>query len=226
MTTLRIVAIDGPAASGKSSTAAQVAAALGLAHIDSGSLYRAVTWVALESQLEDPGQIVAAASAHPISLDRVGGELQVHAAGHPIDAAIRDARVTARVSAVSAQPLVRDWVNDLLRTAAAASGGAVVDGRDIGTVVFPRAPLKIFLTATPATRAKRRLLQRGHEAETNELAQEAALLEERDRLDSSRAIAPLRPAADAIVLDTTGLTIAAQIARILALARDRGLSTG
>jgi len=224
--TPRIVAIDGPAASGKSSTAAQVAKALELAHIDSGSLYRAVTWVALEAQLEEAGQIVAAASSRPITLKRVGGELLVHAAGRPIDLAIRDAEVTARVSAVSAKPLVRDWVNDLLREAAAASGGAVVDGRDIGTVVFPGAPVKVFLTATPGTRAKRRLLQRGDEVDSADLAREAALLEERDRLDSARVVAPLRPAADAVLLDTTELTIEAQVARILALARDRGLSAG
>jgi cytidylate kinase len=222
----RIVAIDGPAASGKSSTAARVAASLGLVHIDSGSLYRAVTWVALQGRLDDPAGIVAAARARPITLQRVGQELLVHAGGQPIETAIRDAQVTANVSAVSAKPLVRDWVNDLLRGAAAASGGAVVDGRDIGTVVFPGASLKVFLTATPAARARRRLLQRGNAADPEVLTGEAALLQERDRLDSSRAVAPLRPAADAVVLDTTELTIEGQVARILALARDRGLSAG
>lgn len=226
MSPSRIVAIDGPAASGKSSTAGLVAKALGLSHIDSGSLYRAVTWVALRTHLEDPAEIVAEASACPITLKRVGQELLVHAADQPIDAAIRDAAVTGHVSAVSAMPVVRDWVNDLLRQAAAGAGGSVVDGRDIGTVVFPDAPLKVFLTATPAARAKRRLLQRNVEVDQEDLAREAILLEERDRRDSSRAVAPLRPAADAVLLDTTALTIEAQVARILALARDRGLSAG
>ena len=226
MITPRIVAIDGPAASGKSSTGARVARTLGLAHIDSGALYRAVTWVALEARLDDPEGIVAAARARPITLEPVGQELRVHAGGRPIEAAIRGADVTAHVSAVSAMPLVRNWVNDLLRGAAATSGGAVVDGRDIGTVVFPAAPLKVFLTATPAARAKRRLLQRGTDVDPGVLAREAMLLAERDRRDSSRAIAPLRPAADAVVLDTTALTIEAQVAQILALARDRGLSPG
>ncbi len=226
MTPPKIVAIDGPAASGKSSTASRVAMALGLAHIDSGSLYRAVTWIAIESQLDLPAAIVAAARARRITLDRVGAELLVHAGGKPIDEVIRGADVTAHVSAVSAMPLVRNWVNDVLRGAVAKSGGAVVDGRDIGTVVFPGARLKVFLTASPATRAKRRLQQREGEVDSEVLASEASLLEERDRRDSSRAVAPLRPSADAVVLDTTTMTLAEQVAQILALARERGLSEG
>ena len=140
MNTPRIVAIDGPAASGKSSTAALVANVLGLAHLDSGSVYRAVTWIALESGLDRPEAIAAAAEACPITLETVGRELAVHAAGRVIETAIRSAEVTAHVSAVSAMPLVRDWVNRLLRTAVLQAGGAVVDGRDIGTVVFPGGP--------------------------------------------------------------------------------------
>ena len=226
MTGPRIVAIDGPAASGKSSTAARVAGALGLAHIDSGSLYRAVTWVALESRRKDAQGIVAAATALPVTMRRVGQDLVVFAADRPLGATIRSAAVTAHVSEVSAMPLVRDWVNAVLRRTAAEADGAVVDGRDIGTVVFPESPLKVFLTATPAARAARRLLQRSGEVDPGGQAQEEALLERRDRLDSSRPVAPLRPATDAIVLDTTELTIEAQVARILELARSRGLSAG
>jgi cytidylate kinase len=203
-----------------------VAARLHMAHLDSGSLYRAMTWVALSSDLEDPLDIVAAAEASPITLERAGDELLVHAGGKPVAAAIRDARVTANVSAISALPEVRDWVNRLIRRAAAEPGGAVVDGRDIGTVVFPEAPLKVFLTATPAARAGRRLLQRGTTVDPEELARETALLEERDRRDSSRAVAPLRPADDAIVLDTTRLTLEEQVGEITALAAGRGLSVG
>ncbi len=226
MTTPRIVAIDGPAASGKSSTAALVANALRLAHIDSGAVYRAITWVALQGQLDDPQGIVAAANASAVTLQRVGQGFLVFAAGRPIGEEIRRGDVTARVSAVSAMSPVRDWVNNRLRSAAREAGGAVVDGRDIGTVVFPAAPVKVFLTATPAARARRRLLQRAGEVDQEELAREAALLEERDRRDSTRAVAPLRPAADALVLDTTDLTMEAQVAAIIALAGHRGLSAG
>lgn len=226
MTTPRIVAIDGPAASGKSSTAGLVANVLGLAHIDSGALYRAITWVALHEHLDDPIGIVAAADARAVNLHRVGKELVVFADGRPMGEAIRRTEVTAQVSAVSAMPAVRDWVNDRLRRAVMDSGGAVVDGRDIGTVVFPAAPLKVFLTATPAARARRRVLQRGTEVDPEDPARETALLEERDRRDSTRAVAPLRPAVDAVVLDTTDLTIEAQVAKIVELAGNRGLSVG
>jgi cytidylate kinase len=223
---MRVIAIDGPAASGKSSTGGIVAARLGLVHIDSGSLYRALTWVALESHLLEPTAIVAAAAALPITLRQVNGELLVHAAGRPIESAIRDVAVTGHVSTVSAMPAVRDWVNLLLRRSVEEAGGAVVDGRDIGTVVFPDAPLKVFLTATPEARANRRLLQRGSEVDPAELAREAGVLAERDRRDSSRAVAPLRPADDAVVLDTTALTLAGQVAQIASLAEARGLSGG
>ncbi len=219
-----IIAIDGPAASGKSSTGALVARHFGLVHVDSGALYRAITWVALTFGLDDATGIIAAAESLPITLERHDGDLVVRSAGQPIDEAIRDAAVTAHVSAVSALPAIRDWANRLLRDGARREGGAVVDGRDIGTVVFPEAALKVFLTATPAARAKRRLLQRGTMVEQAELWRETALLAERDHRDSTRAVAPLRPADDAIVLDTTALDLASQVARIIDLARDRGLS--
>lgn len=224
MSYLPIIAIDGPAASGKSSTGAGVAGALGLAHLDSGALYRAVTWVALQSNLTDAAAITQAAAELPLTLRRRGADLVVEAGGHPIGEAIRDSRVTAHVSAVSAMPLVRDWVNRLLRDSVRLAGGAVVDGRDIGTVVFPDASIKVFLIASPEVRARRRLLQRGTPFEESEVQREAFLLAERDRRDSTRLVAPLVAAADAVVLDTTSLTLAEQVSRIAALARSRGLS--
>lgn len=223
MTGFRVIAIDGPAASGKSSTGALVAEALGLRHLDSGAMYRAVTWVALESGRADAAGIIAAASALPVDLVAEGRELLVRAAGKEIDEAIRSPDVTAAVSRVSALPEVRDWVTGRLREVVRAAGGAVVDGRDIGTVVFPDAPLKVFLVATPVARAERRLRQRGGQPTAEAIAAEAAKLAERDRLDSSRAVAPLRPAGDAVVVDTTGQTLAEQVAAIVGLARARGL---
>jgi cytidylate kinase len=141
--------------------------------------------------------------------------------GEPVDAAIRSPEVTAHVSAVSALPVIREWVNIHLRTTVRAGMDVVVDGRDIGTVVFPDALLKIFLTASPEARAGRRLVQRGSPTDPGTVAEEATLLAARDQADSTRAVAPLRRADDAIDLDTTNLSFAEQVARIVSLARSR-----
>jgi cytidylate kinase len=132
---------------------------------------------------------------------------------------IRGAEVTARVSAVSAVPVIREWINSRLRAMVRAGRDVVVDGRDIGTVVFPDAELKIFLTATPEARAGRRINQRGNPVDADHLEAEAAALSARDQADSSRAVAPLRAAADAIPLDTTALAFPEQVRFIVELAR-------
>ena len=139
----------------------------------------------------------------------------------PADAAIRTPEVTRMVSAVSALPEVRDWVNERLRRIARSGRSVVVDGRDIGTVVFPDADLKIFLTASARTRARRRLLQRGDSLDSKALERETAMLAARDEADSHRAVAPLTMAPDAIALDTTGLSFEEQVARIVGLVRGR-----
>ena len=141
--------------------------------------------------------------------------------GEPADERIRTAPVTANVSAVSAVPVVREWVNSRLRELARAGVGLVVDGRDIGTVVFPDADLKVFLTATPEARARRRLTQRGDAVDPAVLAVETERLAARDRADSSRPVAPLRKADDAEVLDTTEMNFAEQVGRIVEWARGR-----
>jgi cytidylate kinase len=218
-----VVAIDGPAASGKSSTAGAVAKALGFAHVDSGALYRALAWVASVAGVESAADILAAAMRHHVALQRVGLDVLVRIDGvDDVEAAIRSPAVNARVSAVAAMPALREWVDGQIRTLVAALAGAVIDGRDIGTVVMPEAGLKIFLTATPEARARRRLLQRGVAIDPAGVAAEATRLAERDRLDSSRAAAPLRQAADAILLDTSGLGFAEQVGRIVSLARAKG----
>jgi cytidylate kinase len=221
--TLRMVAIDGPAASGKSSTAAAVARQLGLLHVDSGSLYRALTWLALREGLQEADAICAAAEAERLALNRVGDALAVRADGREVEAEIRSAAVTGAVSWVAAMPAVRAWVNRRLRAAVEQEGGGVMDGRDIGTVVFPDARLKVFLTATPEARARRRLLQEGREPGAAAVEQEARRLAERDRLDAEREVAPLTRAADALLLDTTGLDFATQVGQIVAWAGERGL---
>lgn len=218
-----VIAIDGPAASGKSSTAQAVARALGYAHLDSGALYRGLTLVALElgqgSGRFDAGAILAEAERRGLVLHPGETGFDVHLDGRSAEHRIRSAEVTAAVSEVSALAPLRDWVNARLRQVTRGVGGVVVDGRDIGTVVFPDAALKVFLNASPRARAERRLRQRGELADAAGVEEEAARLEARDRLDASRPVAPLRAAPDAVLVDGTALTFDEQVARIVALAR-------
>ncbi len=211
---LRVIAIDGPAASGKSSTAGLVAQRLGWAHLDSGALYRALTLAALDNLGEGwPAQrVVDLAERLPVRLVLAADRFRPEVAGADVEEAIRGERVTRSVSTVAALPEVRTWVNTQQRLAveACGGGGVVVDGRDIGTIVFPDAPLKIFLTATPDERARRRLSQRGEAVDVELVRRESEALATRDAADSNRQVAPLRPAADAVLLDTTALTLASQ----------------
>jgi cytidylate kinase len=216
-----VIDIDGPAASGKSSTAQAVAEALGFTHLDSGALYRGATLVGLRQGIEDALALVPALDHHRLALHHDGSRFTVWLGGESVEQEIRDPAVTARVSAVSALPPVRNWVNQRLRGMADAGHSLVVDGRDIGTVVFPDAPLKVFLTASPRTRAARRLAQRGEGETPAVLEREAAALTLRDEADSRRAVAPLRLAEDAVPLDGTGLSFEAQVAEIVRLARTR-----
>ncbi|MEO8634982.1 MAG: (d)CMP kinase [Gemmatimonadales bacterium] len=220
-----IIAIDGPAASGKSSTAKAVASALGYAHLDSGALYRGVTLVAIQEcgavsgAPLDAGALLRAAEAKRLELRFDGSAFSVMLEGRPVGIRIREAEVTHLVSAVSALPQVRTWVTDRLRALGQGARPLVVDGRDIGTVVFPGARLKIFLTASPRTRAARRLVQRGEGATTGRVETEAALLAARDAADAGRPVAPLRMADDAVALDGTELSFEEQVAEIVRLAR-------
>ena len=238
--TLRVIAIDGPAASGKSSTAALVARRLGWAHLDSGALYRAITLGVLdnlgETLKDSPAvagtgrgetwgaqRIVALAEGLPVRLVLVDDMFRPEVAGVDVAQAIRSERVTRRVSEIAAIPEVRHWVNVQQREAVQGHArGVVVDGRDIGTVVFPDAPLKVFLTASPEERARRRLAERGGGGSgAADLRREAEVLAARDRADSTRAVAPLQAAADAVVLDTTRLSLEQQVQAVVALARER-----
>ena len=226
-----VIAIDGPPASGKSSTARTVAEAVGSAHHDSGSLYRGVTLVALREAARrgqpkadplavlGPEAILRSAEDRGLMLQPDGAGFAAYLEGVPVDPELRLADVTAHVSALSAVPVVREWINSRLRAMVRAGRDVVVDGRDIGTVVFPDAELKVFLTASPEARAGRRVSQRGGESAAEALAAEAAALEARDRADSTRAVAPLRAADDAIMLDTTSMSFADQVRIIVELAR-------
>lgn len=226
-----VIAIDGPSASGKSSTARAVAEALGFAHLDSGSLYRGVTLVGLReiARHGNPGNdpardlapetLLRAAEDRGLMLQPDGAGFAAYLEGEPVDEELRSAPVTSRVSAVSAIPVVREWINTRLRAMVRAGQNVVVDGRDIGTVVFPDADLKIFLTASPEARAGRRISQRGEAVQPRDLDVEAAALAARDHADSTRAVAPLRAAPDAIHLDTTTMGFEDQVLFIVEKAR-------
>lgn len=226
-----VIAIDGPSASGKSSTARAVAETLGFAHLDSGSLYRGVTLVALREGARrgltaaaavadlSPEVILRSAEDRGLMLQSDGAGFAAYLEGEPAEDALRSADVTANVSAVAAIPVVREWVNTRLRAMVRAGQDVVVDGRDIGTVVFPDADLKIFLTASPEARAGRRISQRGIAVVPEHLDAETQALAARDHADSTREVAPLRAAPDAVHLDTTRMDFSEQVRFIVDRAR-------
>jgi cytidylate kinase len=219
-----IIAIDGPAASGKSSTARAVAASLGYRHLDSGAFYRALTRALLDAGFPPERWV----DLEPDALDelRVDGVprdqgFRLRIAGRDATAELRSAEVNANVSRAAAVPAVRRWLLHALRSAG-RSGGLVADGRDIGTVVFPDAELKVFLVCEPEERALRRLREQGATDPTpEEIGDEVERLLARDRLDTQRSEAPLLRAADAVQLDTTGLAFDAQVRAIVRLAEGR-----
>jgi cytidylate kinase len=205
-----VVAIDGPAGSGKSTVARTVAQRLGVAYLDTGAMYRSVAFAALERGV-DPGDGDALAKL-AAGLDiELGDRVLVDRVD--ATAAIRGPEVTAIVSAVSAHPPVRAEMVRRQRQWAEEHGGGVAEGRDIGTVVFPDADLKVFLTASEEERARRR--QKDDRAP--DVGVVAADLARRDALDSNRAASPLRPADDAVVIDTTGRTVDDVVDQVLGL---------
>ncbi len=205
-----IIAIDGPAGAGKSTVTRQIAQQLGLLYLDTGAMYRAVTWLALqlEIDLNDEPAIAELVSQSQIDLIPQDGGLQVKINGHDVTEAIRTPVVTGKVSTIAAQPAVRQALVQQQRVYG-RRGGLVAEGRDIGTYVFPDAELKIFLTASVEARSQRRQLelqQKGQgEISLEQLQQEIAL---RDQKDSTRAIAPLKKAVDGIEIQTDGMTVA------------------
>jgi cytidylate kinase len=219
-----IITIDGPAGSGKSSTAREVARRLGFRHLDSGAFYRALTCALLDEGIPpERWDTLSAEQLDALGVSGVASEAgyRLEARGRDLTARIRAPEVNAHVSAVAALPAVREWLLERLRSAARGSS-LVTDGRDMGTVVFPDAALKFFLVANPATRATRRLLETGEDpARPGLLQAEIGRIEARDRIDSERAVAPLRQPADAIVMDTTALGFEEQVATIVAHARER-----
>lgn len=203
------IAIDGPASSGKSTVAKILAKQLGYTYLDTGAMYRAATYLALRNgeDLADERDIVGQLVEHPISFGRDDeGQQLVFVGDVDVTHPIRDNQVTNNVSAVAALPLVREKLVDMQQLIA-SQGGIIMDGRDIGTVVLPNAELKIFLVASVEERAERRYkenLEKGIATDLETLKKEIA---DRDYKDSHRAVSPLKPAADAIHFDTTGVGI-------------------
>jgi cytidylate kinase len=223
MTGVPVIAIDGPSGSGKGTIARHVATRLGFHLLDSGALYRLVALAATRAGLRPDD--IAGHAAVAEGLDVVfgvdsGGEEVVSLQGDDVTREIRTETAGAAASRVAAMAPVRTALLHRQR-AFARPPGLVADGRDMGTVVFPSAPLKIFLTASAEERARRRhkqLMEKGVTVNLADLSQE---IEERDRRDSDRPVAPLRPAEDAVVLDSTGLRIDEVVDKVLALARNR-----
>lgn len=210
-----LVTIDGPAGSGKSSVARHVAARLGLVNLNTGAAYRAAALIALRegADLSDGPKI--AGLARRIGLDPEGASIDDRRVPDP---ELRTPEVAAAASKVSANPELREVLLPVQRAAANQArerGGAVVEGRDIGTVVLPDAELKVFLSADPEERARRRARQSGREGELDRIRE---AISRRDRQDSEREASPLKPAADAVVLDTTTLELEEVVSRVLELA--------
>ncbi|MCF6388839.1 (d)CMP kinase [Mycobacterium sp. MBM] len=216
MSAVLTIALDGPAGTGKSSVSRGLARAMGLRYLNTGSMYRIVTLAVLRAgvDLDDAQRVADVARDVDLAVGYDPDVDQAYLAGEDVSSEIRGDAVTRAVSAVSAVPAVRAQLVRLQRELAAGDGGVVVEGRDIGTVVLPDADVKIFLTASPEVRAQRRNAQ--NIAGGIDDAYEAVLadVKRRDHLDSTRAVSPLRPADDAVIVDTSDMSEAQVIAHL------------
>ena len=219
----RSIAIDGPAGAGKSTLARALARELGYLYVDTGAIYRTVALRAREAgaDLADPEQVAPLLEDLDLRMDYGGDGVQrMYLSGRDVTETIRENEVSALASQVAALPAVREFLLDFQRKQA-REHDVVMDGRDIGTVVLPQAGVKIFLTAAPEARARRRtaeLLQRGQDADFDEILRE---IRQRDEQDENRPVAPLRQAEDAALLDTTNLDLKGSLEALLTLVRER-----
>ncbi|GHJ15885.1 MULTISPECIES: (d)CMP kinase [unclassified Micromonospora] len=216
-----VVAVDGPSGSGKSTVSRRLAVSLGARYLDTGAMYRALTWAVLRSGVELTDTESVAKVAGEADL-RIGTDPQGYAVtvdGTDVSTDIRGPEVTGAVSAVAAVGAVRELLVDRQRRLVAEAGRIVVEGRDIGSVVTPDADLKVYLTASESARAQRRSAE-----DAADVSATAADLARRDRLDSTRTVNPLQQAPDAVVLDTTELGIDEVVARLRDLLTERGVA--
>ena len=210
-----IIAIDGPSGVGKGTVARAVANALGCRHVDTGSMYRGVAWRALHDQVPPDDEPAVTALAERLAIDTSGGGIRVD--GVDVTAAIRNPEIDRAAARVARVPGVRAALVALQRRMG-SGGDLVMEGRDIGTVVFPDAPVKVYLDASSEERTRRRLLDAAHSGSRDE-AQVASELAARDQSDRTRAVAPLSVATDAHVIDTTGVPVGDVVARVLEVVR-------
>jgi CMP/dCMP kinase len=209
-----IVAIDGPSGAGKGTVARAVAARLGYRHIDTGAMYRALAWKARAEGIDLADEQAVSAAGQRARFDLEGGRVVID--GHDVAAAIRTPDMDTAAAAVARHPAVRRVLVARQREYG-AGGGTVMEGRDIGTVVFPDADVKIYLDASPEERARRRAADPAHTAHSAGIADVATALAERDKSDSTRAASPLAVAPDSIVLDTTAMPLEEVIERVLTI---------
>lgn len=208
-----VIAIDGPAGAGKSTIASRLAKKLGYVNLETGAMYRALGLKAIETNtfLGDGPALLKLASESTIELQPTPQGNRVLLDGRDVSQRIRERDVTDAASRVSTHPEVRDWMVERQREMG-RNGGVIMEGRDIGTVVFPNAEVKIFLDADQSVRAERRIVQQNAGDDPERAKKLVTDLQERDRRDSTRAVAPLRPAEDAVAIDSSGLTIEQVIA--------------
>lgn len=219
MTRQLIIAIDGPSGAGKGTIARAVAARLGYRHVDTGAMYRAVAWKALRDRVDLDDEAALARLSGAAVIDLVEGRVLMD--GEDVARAIRTPEIDRASTAVARQPAVRRVLVERQR-ALGGGGGVVMEGRDIGTVVFPDADLKIFLDASPEERARRRAADPAHRASSGTaLTDVATALAERDRMNATRTVSPLAKAPDALHIETTGLSIDAVVDRVMAAVEQR-----
>jgi cytidylate kinase len=220
-----VITIDGPAGAGKSTVAQMLAQRLGLTYVDSGATYRAAALKVLEAGVapDDESAVAKLIGRTAVQVTTDGGEPHVRVDGRDVTARLRTPEVTLAAAQVSRLPEVRAKLIEIQRSLARGRG-VVMEGRDIGTVVFPQAPLKIFLKANVEERARRRLKQDEQEGRVATLEKTAYEIGRRDQLDAERKISPLTAAADAVEIDSTHLTAEQVVEQILALAQERKLA--
>ena len=217
-----VIAIDGPAGTGKSSVSRGLAQCLGARYVDTGAMYRIVTLAMVRAGVDlRDSEAIAAAAEVPLSVGFDPQVEQTYLDGEDVSVQIRGGEVTRAVSAVSAVPAVRARLVQLQRELAEGADSVVVEGRDIGTVVLPGADVKIFLTASAETRARRRNDQNVAAGLADDYETVLSDVRRRDHLDSTRAVSPLRPAGDALIVDTSDMTQAEVIARLRDLVKER-----